>query len=130
LIITENQLFRQNVNATYLIEMNFKFSCCGYETSSIIQQFHPDYIIIDESMVNSSSDEICKHLLKDPRAHGSQIILAVSEYQISKKLPEGVCASIRVPFYDSDMEECILNLRNEFFGQNQIRQNSDSNNLK
>ena len=80
----------------------------------MIQDFHPDYIIIDESLVNSNSDEICKHLLEDPRVHGSQIVLAISKEHKRDKLPKGVCASIQIPFYVSDMEECFQNLHRVF----------------
>jgi len=117
LIISENKQLKSGINSETNNGMNVKCSCCGYETSTIIQEFHPNYIIIDESMVKSSSDEICKHILKDPRAHGSQIIFAVADTDKDKKLPEGVCASITVPFNSSDIKECFQRLQNNFFGK-------------
>ncbi len=110
------QKLQKDVNGN----LTLKFACCGYDTSMIIQEFRPDYIIIDESMVNSNPDEICKHILNDPRVHGSQIILAIAKHRTEKKIPEGVCASIRIPFNASDMEECFQNLQKNFYGKQPV----------
>ncbi|MFC2085007.1 helix-turn-helix domain-containing protein [Bacteroidota bacterium] len=125
LIITENDELKKQLKFDIQNNFTLKFSCCGYETSSIIQEFHPDYIILDESLVNSNPDEICKHLLNDPRVHGSQIVLAITKKRTENQLPEGVCASIGIPFYASDMEECIHNLQNSFYGSQPILIHTD-----
>ncbi len=40
--------------------------------------------------------------------------------QPEKKMPEGVCASIRIPFNASDMEECFQNLQKNFYGKQPV----------
>jgi excisionase family DNA binding protein len=120
LIISENREMRKTLEAGDNRNLTLKFSCCGYETSTIIQEYKPDYIIIDESMVNSNPDELCKHILEDPRAHGSQIVLAITEKSTRHQIPDGVCASIRIPFYALDVEECIQNLQKNFFGKQPV----------
>lgn len=116
LIITENKKIEKNLKKNVTDNLILKFSCCGYETATIIQDFHPDYIILDESLVNSNSNEICKHLINDPRLHGSQIIIAITSPKKKKRLPEGVCATLKIPFSVSDMDECFANLQKNFFG--------------
>jgi excisionase family DNA binding protein len=116
LIITENQVLEQNLQANIKESINLKFSCCGYETSTIIQDFNPDFIILDESLTHSSSDELCKHLIQDPRLHGAQIILAVTDERKERNLQEGICATIKIPFGIPDLEECLLQLQKNFFG--------------
>jgi excisionase family DNA binding protein len=120
LIISENQELKQKLQKEVNGNLTLRFACCGYDTSMIIQEFRPDYIIIDESMVNSNPDEICKHILNDPRVHGSQIVLAISQQRSEKKIPEGVCASIGIPFNASDMEECFQNLQKNFYGKQPV----------
>ena len=120
LIISENEQLKQKLQREVKGNLTLKFACCGYDTSMIIQEFRPDYIIIDESMVNSNPDEICKHILNDPRVHGSQIVLAIAQQRAEKKIPEGVCASIRIPFNASDMEECFQNLQKNFYGKQPV----------
>jgi excisionase family DNA binding protein len=120
LIISENTDMKEKLKADVKENLVLKSSCCGYETSTLIQDFRPDYIIIDESMVKSNSDELCKHILDDPRAHGSQIILAVTKHKSDKELTRGVCASIGIPFSASDMEECFQNLQENFYGKQPV----------
>jgi excisionase family DNA binding protein len=117
LVISENQRLKNRLQKDIQNNRVLKFSCCGYETSSIIHDFHPDFIILDESMAHSNANEICKHLIKDPRLHGAQIILAVKDPRKRRKLQEGVCALIKAPFSAGDLEEGITRLRKNFFGK-------------
>jgi PleD family two-component response regulator len=120
LIISENNEMKENLKMDVKENLVLKATCCGYETATLIQDFRPDYIIIDESMVKSNSDELCKHILEDPRAHGSQIILAIKKHRANKELPEGVCASVSIPFSAFDMEECFQNLKENFYGKQPV----------
>jgi excisionase family DNA binding protein len=117
LVISENTEMKNKIRDDVKGNLILKFTCCGYETSTIIHDFKPDYIIIDESMVNSNADELCKHIIEDPRAHGSQLVLAISHQRSKGELPKGVCASISIPFTATEMEECFKNLQKNFYGK-------------
>jgi excisionase family DNA binding protein len=117
LVISENTELKSKLKDDVTGNIVLKFSSCGYDTSTLIQDFRPDYIIIDESMVNSNADELCKHILEDPRAHGSQLVLAITTQRVNDELPQGVCASIGIPFSALDMEECFQNLQKNFYGK-------------
>ena len=116
LVITEDIALRDRLKEGVGSNLALKFSCCGYETAMVIQDFRPDFIIIDESLASSSSDEICRHLIDDPRVHGSQIVLASVAPPAEGRLPDGVCASIRLPFGAREFEECLGNLSDSFYG--------------
>ena len=89
----------------------------------LIQDFRPDYIIIDESLSGSDSAAIHRHLIEDPRAHGSQIVLASATRNTGRELPNGVCASIRMPFTSAELRECLRNLNQSFFVERPVAQN-------
>ncbi len=116
LLITENEKLIAGLKSDISKNIILKFSDCGYETATIIQDFRPDFIVIDESMPKEKSDEICNHLIEDPRIHGAQIILATSGEAELEKLQEGVCATISVPFSAKELEKCFNKLRSSLFG--------------
>ena len=92
------------------------FSCCGYETATVIHDFHPDYIVIDDSMEKSKTEELTTYLIDDPRIHGAQIILAVESEGAKKNPPTGVCAFIDLPFAARDLEKCFNDLHLKLIG--------------
>ncbi len=118
LIISDNDDLKhvivENISDLYIL----KFSCCGYETATVIQDFHPDYIVIDDSMDKSKTDEITSYLINDPRVHGAQIILAVDSKEAKKHLRDGICAYIDLPFDAKDIERCFYNLHINLLGLN------------
>jgi excisionase family DNA binding protein len=115
LVITENNNLQNKLQSEPQNDIIVKFSCCGYDTATIIQNFNPDFIVLDETLVNSSYDEICKHLIKDPKLHKSQVVLAISTRLKGKKLQEGICATIHLPFSISDLAECFGQLRKNMY---------------
>jgi excisionase family DNA binding protein len=121
LVVTENNKLEKTLKKEIKDNLFLKFSCCGYDTATVVQDFHPDFIILDESLINSN--EICKHLINDPRIHGSQIILATSGEKRRGRLPEGVCATVKIPFSPSDMDECFENLQKNFYGKKPVANN-------
>lgn len=121
LLVTENKKLEINLKKSVKDNFILKFSCCGYDTAMVVQDFHPDFIIIDETLINSN--ELCKHLIHDPRIHGSQIILATSEENRRGRLPQGVCATIKIPFTPPDMDECFDNLKKNFYGKKPLENN-------
>ncbi|MFC1477320.1 helix-turn-helix domain-containing protein [candidate division KSB1 bacterium] len=116
LLISENTELREQIKAEISKSINLQFSTCGYEAATIIHDFHPDFIVIDNSLVSSRPDVLCKHLINDPRLHGAQIVLAVSGHAERQNIQEGICATIRVPFTANDMEKCFAQLQSNIYG--------------
>ena len=123
LVVTDDAKLKGRLVADVDDKMVLKFTGCGYETASVIQDFRPDFIIIDESLPGSGSAEIRRHLIEDPRAHGSQIVLASASRNARRQLPDGVCALIRMPFTVADLMACLRSLNHSFIGRGETTKN-------
>jgi len=121
LLVTDNENLIKEVKANAADRLVLKTSSCEYDTSAIVHDFTPDFIIVDDSLRSSNPDEICRHLVKDPRIKGAQIILAVPENRKRQMLQEGVCASMTVPFTTKEMEDGFLQLRRSLWGAKERR---------
>ncbi|MFC1564661.1 helix-turn-helix domain-containing protein [candidate division KSB1 bacterium] len=118
LIISDNEDLKKQLKSVSHKNLSIEFTCCGYETAMVVQDFRPDYIVIDDSMEKFVTEEISRHLLKDQRVHGAQIILAVQEHESQKLQNEGICASIKFPFNAGDLNTCFSELRLKMLGAN------------
>ncbi|MFH2204986.1 MAG: excisionase family DNA-binding protein [Elusimicrobiota bacterium] len=116
LLITDNEDMIKRMQARTLDRMILRVASCEYDTSAMVHDFKPDFIIIDDSLIGGSPDGLCRHLIKDPRVHGAQIILAVPEGRKRDTLLEGVCASMVMPFSVDQMEESFDRLRRSLWG--------------
>ncbi|MCP4725756.1 MAG: excisionase family DNA-binding protein [bacterium] len=118
IVISDNEKLKQMLKSESYNDLSIEFTCCGYETAMIVQDFHPDYIVIDDSMEKFVTEEISEHLVKDQRVHGAQIILAVNEHESQKLQCDGICASIKFPFNVDDLNSCFSELRLKMLGAN------------
>jgi excisionase family DNA binding protein len=118
LVISENEELVEKIDGSFSKRYNIKYTCCGYETATVIQDYHPDYIVIDDSMDKSKTEEITKYMIKDPRLHGAQIILAVGSETSADNLPSGICAYVYPPFEAKNLDNCFQNLRIKLLGLN------------
>jgi excisionase family DNA binding protein len=116
LVVTENEAIQKELTAHIHDSFQLNFSTCGYDTAFSIQDFCPDIIVVDEALVNPASEDLCKHLIDDPRIHGAQIILAIRSDSRHSDLQEGICATIRKPFSAPELELCIQKLRSNLMG--------------
>lgn len=116
LLVTENENLKRTIQANVSDRIVLKFVSCEYDTSAVVHDFRPDFVIVDDSLVTSKPDEICRHLIKDPRVGGAQILLAEPGDRKRKTLQEGVCASITMPFSAQKMEESFHQLRKSLWG--------------
>jgi len=111
LVITDKERFIYTLSCEKSSNIIRKFSCSEYETATLVQDFHPDFIVIDDTMNDFDADVIQRYLFRDSRIRGARIILAVGgriEYA-----SDYICAYIALPFNTSDLERCIgtLNAR-------------------
>ncbi len=116
LIITNDDLLKGSISDRISREINLEFACCGYETAQVISEFQPDFIVIDESMDDDKNKEISRHLVKDRRIHGAQIILGTKGDTDMEYYKNCICASIDLPFEAEELENCINELRLKIMG--------------
>ncbi len=67
------------------IDFNLRITDCEYRCSMLVEQFRPDYAIIDCSLGIERSYEFARFLYEDPRLPFVRIVLAGNQ----KKLPGG-----------------------------------------
>ncbi|MFH1726503.1 MAG: helix-turn-helix domain-containing protein [Elusimicrobiota bacterium] len=116
LLVTENENLKKSIEAGISDRIVLRFASCEYETSSVVHDFRPDFVIVDDSLVSCRPEDICRHLIKDSRVGGAQIVMTVSEDRGRATLQEGVCASIAAPFSAREMEESFHQLRRSLWG--------------
>ncbi len=117
LVVTENKELSNDLKRDIRGSITLKSSICEYDTSYIVQDFRPDFIIVDETLVKTQPDDLCRHLINDPRIHGAQIVLAISGTLPQERLLDGICATINTPFTSCALEDCIDKLQKNLLGK-------------
>ena len=70
----------------------------AYACSTALQEFRPDYLVIDCAFGRSRTRRICRHLLDDQRLPITRLILASPRARLSENCDREVFAWIRKPF--------------------------------
>lgn len=95
---------------------NLEITDCEYSCSAVINEFRPDYAIIDCSMGASFSRDITNHLKDDPRVPFVHVILAGNEGEFPRGCDKEVFARIQKPFGVEDIAACIRGAREGALG--------------
>ncbi len=78
-----------------------------YECSNIIQNFRPDYIVVDCALGKKRTAAVCTNLFNDARIPVVRIILASKTSQLKQYCDKEVCGWITRPFSIHQLKECI-----------------------
>ncbi|TET37591.1 MAG: helix-turn-helix domain-containing protein [Planctomycetota bacterium] len=85
------------------------FASCEYECSSLVDKFRPDYVVLDDSCFEKDGfEELCNHILKDPRIPHAKIILVADSPQSILKNDSRVFKRVKKPLTARKLEHCIL----------------------
>lgn len=116
LVITD----RKNLIDTLLSEksskLSLRFSCTGYETAALVQDYRPDVIVVDDTMELFRTEDIMRYLAADSRIRGVQLVLGIIDTPAKLATGDKICAWINLPFTMRDLEECTDRLRERFTG--------------
>ena len=108
LMVTDNEIWaaslKREVSST---PFNLEITKCEYTSSAIVDQFKPDYVVVDCSLGPDRSRDICRHIIEDPRIPHSRVILAVNPGEEPDSCDRDVFARIEKPFKLVDIIECI-----------------------
>lgn len=121
LLVSQNELLKTTLESGVSERVNLRVVGSEYATAAALHDFRPDFVVIDDSLASGKVEELCAHLLKDPRAGGAQIILGSPRGRGGRTLPVGVCASIHLPFSASEMEGSFDQLRKSLWGAERSR---------
>lgn len=92
---------------------NLETTDCEYTCSALVDSFRPDYAIIDCSLGPQRAQDICAHLLQDPRIPFVRVILAAEPGGFPKECDRAIFARLAKPFSIEDIGECLEGLRHE-----------------
>jgi excisionase family DNA binding protein len=95
---------------------NLEITDCEYSCSAVINEFRPDFAIIDCSMGAAQSRDMANHLTEDPRVPFVHVILAGNEGEFPTECDKEVFARIQRPFNVDDIADCIRGAREGALG--------------
>lgn len=84
-----------------------EFTDCEYACSAVVESFRPDFVVVDCSLGEQESREICNHLIQDPRIPFVRVILAARDGLFPDSCDREVFARMGKPFDIEDISECI-----------------------
>jgi len=99
LIITNDKSMRIKFNDEDNIFYKFAFS--EYQSSTIIESYRPDYVVIDLKIGKKKTKEICKHISEDSRIPFGRIIL-VSESVLDDNFGDNEIVGWLKPLFSSN----------------------------
>jgi excisionase family DNA binding protein len=78
-----------------------------YECANLIQDFRPDFIVVDCALGKKRTVSVCRNIFNDPRIPVPRIILASKTKQLKKYCDKEICGWITRPFTVRQLKECI-----------------------
>jgi excisionase family DNA binding protein len=114
LVVSDNQvltaLLQREAGAA---PFNLETTECEYACSALVDTFRPDFAVIDCSLGPQRTQDICAHLLADPRLPFVRIVLAARRGEFPTECDRAIFARIARPFGVSDIAACLDGVRQE-----------------
>ncbi len=108
LVVTDNQDLTQSLKREAKSEpFRLEVTDCEYKCSALVEVFRPDFAVIDCSLGEDASRDICHHLTQDPRIPHVRVIMAARSGQFPAGCDKQVFARLDKPFGIHDIAECI-----------------------
>jgi excisionase family DNA binding protein len=108
LVFTDNQDLAESLaQAVEHERFRLETTDCEYKCSALVDVFRPDYVVIDCSLGQDTSRDICRHLVQDPRVPYVRVIMAGADDEFPEGCDKEVFARIEKPFGMREIVECI-----------------------
>jgi len=108
LVVSENrQLIKDTDSGRHAAEMHLRFAVSEYEAAMMIQEFRPDYIVIDCAIGKKRAAAMCSSLFSDIRIPVARIILSSKNRKLEDYCDHEVFGWIQKPFTIEQLRECI-----------------------
>jgi len=88
-------------------EIQIRFARCEYEAAVMIQEFRPDYVVIDCALGKRRTSMVCQSLFNDIRLPVARIILSSKSKTIGDYCDKEVFGWIQKPFAIQQLMDCI-----------------------
>jgi PleD family two-component response regulator len=114
LVVTDDaKLVSGLEEASQETKFNIKIADCEYACSAMVNQFRPDFAVVDCSLGTTKSRDITKHLVDDPRIPYLRVVLAGNDGEFPNECEKVVFARIKRPFGVEDISQCIDGIKIE-----------------
>ena len=108
LVLTEGKrLLKGAIKSGSANGFQLQFARSEYEAASMIQDFRPDYIVVDCAFGKRRTAGICSSFFNDVRIPVVRIILSSKAREIDDYCDQDVFAWIKKPFTIDQLRECI-----------------------
>ena len=112
LVVTDNkELTRRLRDSEAAANFNLEIADCEYTCSAVVNDFRPDFAIIDCSLGTRTSRDIANHLMEDPRIPLVRVVLAANEGEYPDACEETVFARLNRGFGIADINACIEGIK-------------------
>ena len=109
LVVTDSVRMRSRLTADADASMlHLEFASCEYECSAVVDDFRPEFVVVDGTFSTQACSDLCSHLANDPRIPGVRIIFAApqgSHESVASGL--NVIGQLEQPFTLMDLEHFI-----------------------
>jgi excisionase family DNA binding protein len=108
LFVTDNESLAKTLKKdAQKLDLNFEVTSCEYTTSTLVDAFRPDYAIVDCSLGEQLTKDICDHLIADPRIPFIRVVLAATDDEVPRECDKEIFARMEKPIDITDVAECI-----------------------
>ncbi|MFH1438654.1 MAG: helix-turn-helix domain-containing protein [Pseudomonadota bacterium] len=88
-------------------DIHVTFVDCEYDCALVIQEFRPDYIVVDCRLGRKRTADICAKLMSDARVPVARIILASRSRKLGDYCDQKILGWIKKPFTIRQLRDCI-----------------------
>jgi excisionase family DNA binding protein len=86
---------------------NIRVADCGYECSVLVDEFRPDYVIIDTGLQSEEVQTIAQHLMRDPRLPFVRVVVAGESADFEFECEEGFFGQMKRPISVQDIKKFV-----------------------
>jgi AmiR/NasT family two-component response regulator len=91
--------------------MRVECTTSGYETSCTIERFRPDYVVVDWSMGARTAQDLCNHLVQDPRLPLTRLVLTSPDERATEMCESEIMGWLRKPFTLQQLREFLQSIQ-------------------
>lgn len=93
------------------LEFNLRFTECEYKCSMLVENYRPDFVVLDCSMGAIRAGDFAKQLNADPRIPYIRVVLAGSKEDFPAECDKEVFARVERPFTFEVFEDLFSSLK-------------------
>ena len=89
-------------------EVALRFARCGYDSSTLIETFHPSVVVIDSALPEMKDGRLVESMLQDERILGAKVVIAVRKGDEMMAVPGA--SVMTAPFTIKKIEQLVQSL--------------------